>query len=172
MIFFVRHGETDYNTQGRVQGQLDIPLNDNGINQAKQLSENLKEYKIDIIFCSPLLRARKTAEIINENHNVEIVYVDNLKEFYAGSKQGTKVSEWSKDETEEFRLYPERYGAESNKDFYTRSVNAFKENSKFENALIVSHGGVYKHLHRHLNNIQDLAEFVAVPANCSVIKLK
>lgn len=171
MIYFVRHGETDFNIQGKVQGQLDIPLNENGIKQAENLSVTLKNYKIDIIFCSPLLRAKQTAEIINQNHNVEILFLDDLKEFYAGNKQGTRVKDWSEDETKDFMNFPEKYGAESNLEFHTRCVKAFNEIVKYRNVLIVSHGGVYKHIYRHLNKIQDLTEHVPLAGNCEIIKL-
>ena len=81
MIYFVRHGETDYNLEGIVQGQLDIPLNKKGIHQANEIKNKLKDLDIDIIFSSPLLRAKQTAEIINENLNVKIKYDERLKEF-------------------------------------------------------------------------------------------
>lgn len=172
MIYFVRHGETDYNIEGKVQGQLDIPLNENGIKQANELSNELKNYKIDIIFSSPLKRAKQTAEIINKNHNVNIVYEDDLKEFFAGNKQGTRVKDWSETETEEFMLYPERYGAESNLEFYSRVVNAYIKISKHHNVLIVAHGGVYKHLYRYLNNVEDITSYVPVPKNCAIFKMR
>lgn len=93
MIYFVRHGETDYNLEGIVQGQLDIPLNNKGIHQAHELKNKLKVLDIDVIFSSPLLRAKQTAQIIHENLNVEIKYDERLKEFFAGNMQGTKISE-------------------------------------------------------------------------------
>ena len=171
MIYFVRHGETDYNIKGMIQGQLDIPLNSTGIKQAEELSSLLKNYKIDIIYSSPLSRAKQTAEIINKYHNVKIVYIDNLKEFFAGDKQGSIMREWSKEEVEDFMLHPENYGAESNYDFHNRCIKAFNELSKHKNILIVSHGGVYKHIYRYLNNIEDITAKVELPSNCSIIKL-
>ena len=80
MIYFIRHGETAYNREGRVQGHLDIPLNEKGIFQAEKASDEFKDVEIDLIYCSPLKRARSTAEIINKFHNVEIVIDDRLIE--------------------------------------------------------------------------------------------
>ena len=168
MIYFVRHGETDYNLEGIVQGQLDIPLNENGIHQANEIKNKLKDLDIDIIFSSPLLRAKQTAEIINENLNVKIKYDERLKEFFAGNMQGTKIKDWSEEDKENFKIYPENYGAESNIDFYNRCVNVFKEISKYKNVLIVSHGGVYRNLYRYVNNLKDITCFVPLPENCSI----
>ena len=65
-IYVIRHGQTDWNVAGKCQGRTDIELNETGIEQAKQAKEQLKNYNIDQIICSPLKRTRKTAEIINE----------------------------------------------------------------------------------------------------------
>ena len=64
-IYVMRHGQTDWNLAGKAQGRTDIELNDTGIEQAKQTKKQIDNYKIDLIICSPLKRARKTAEIIN-----------------------------------------------------------------------------------------------------------
>ena len=170
MVYFVRHGETDYNKQGIVQGQLDIPLNNEGINQANQLKDKLKNMDIDLIFSSPLLRAKQTAEIINKTLNVEIIYDNRLKEFFAGNKQGTKISEWPEEDKDNFKLHPENFGAESNLDFYNRCVSAFNDMPKNKNILIVSHGGVFRNLFRFVNNINDLTYPVSLPENCSISK--
>ena len=64
MIYFIRHGQTDDNLNQIYTGQKDVPLNQNGIAQAQSTAEELKDTKIDICFCSPLLRAKQTCEII------------------------------------------------------------------------------------------------------------
>ena len=152
MIYFVRHGETDYNVKRISQGQLDIPLNNNGIAQAKQLSETLKNYHFDIIYSSPLIRAKKTAEIINTYHNVEIVLDNRLKEFFAGRKQGTKASDWTPEMNEDFMNNPEKYGAESNQAFYQRCVDAYNDLPAEKDVLVVAHAGVYKNIKRYKEN--------------------
>ena len=148
------NGETEYNAKGLTQGQLDIPLNENGINQAKMLCEKLKNEKIDIIYASPLARAKQTAEIINSAHNVEIVLDDRLMEFYAGVRQGQDFYSWSQDRIDAFRAHPEDFGAESNIDFFTRVVEFFSEiEDSDKNILIVSHGGVGCILMSYFNGI-------------------
>ena len=63
-VILVRHGETAYNVQGRSQGILDIPLNENGLKQAKLLAKSLKDYPIDVFISSPLNRAYVTTETV------------------------------------------------------------------------------------------------------------
>ena len=71
-IYYVRHGQTDWNKLGYLQGQSDIALNEEGIKQAKQVRDAMKQVHIDKIICSPLQRTRHTASIINENYGLEI----------------------------------------------------------------------------------------------------
>lgn len=149
MIHFVRHGETEYNVLGISQGQLDIPLNEKGLAQAKKLKEQLKSYHFDVIYTSPLVRASKTAEIINEYHGVKIVVDDRLKEFYAGKRQGTKASDWTAEMNEDFMLNPEKYGAEGNEEFFERCVAAYLDLPTDKDVLVVAHAGVYKNIIRY-----------------------
>ena len=66
-LYLIRHGETDYNKMKRNQGQIDIPLNEYGRELAEKTREGLAEVPFDLCLCSPLSRARETAEIILEN---------------------------------------------------------------------------------------------------------
>ena len=66
MIYVVRHGQTDWNLEGRFQGRIDIPLNEKGKSQAKKTKEKLEGIKFDKVFSSPLKRALETAKIITE----------------------------------------------------------------------------------------------------------
>jgi len=92
-IFTVRHGQTFWNVEGRLQGHTDIALNEVGLSQAEKLSLRLAEEKIDIIYTSTLVRASKTAEIINSRHNVEIIPATELMEICCGIFEGRIVSE-------------------------------------------------------------------------------
>ena len=66
MLYIVRHGETDWNREHKVQGRTDIPLNDYGRRLARETAEGMKDIPIDLCFTSPLLRAKETAQIILE----------------------------------------------------------------------------------------------------------
>lgn len=64
VLYVTRHGETDYNAQGRYAGSTDIPLNETGIRQAHELAESISGKQFDVVICSPMLRARQTADIV------------------------------------------------------------------------------------------------------------
>ena len=66
MIYVVRHGQTDWNLEGRFQGRIDIPLNEKGKSQAKKTKEKLEGIKFDKVFSSPLKRALETAKNITD----------------------------------------------------------------------------------------------------------
>jgi len=83
-FYFLRHGQTDWNLQGRLQGHTDIPLNATGLDQAHAAADMLADQGIDIIVSSPLVRALKTAAIISERIDRPI---------YIERAQGTKL--WS-----------------------------------------------------------------------------
>lgn len=87
-IFIIRHGQTEWNALGKLQGRQDIKLNEVGRKQAARTSKKIKNEKIDIIITSPLKRAKETAEIINEQFNVEIVEDDRLMERCYGDFEG------------------------------------------------------------------------------------
>lgn len=92
-IWLVRHGQTDSNLEGRFQGQLDIPLNDTGRDQARILADSLAEKKFHAVYSSDLLRARQTAEIITGRINLPIKIDKRLREIYLGDVEGLLYSE-------------------------------------------------------------------------------
>lgn len=92
-LILVRHGETDWNQVDRIQGWLDIPLNEEGIKQAERLAKELSEMKIAAIYSSPLKRALQTAKAIAEKQHLKVRKVSALKEINQGKWQGLLVSE-------------------------------------------------------------------------------
>lgn len=87
-LILTRHGETDHNKNGIIQGQLDTDLNDAGIEQARKLSERLRDEDISAVYSSNLNRAQKTAEIIAGPHNIEVETVSELMERNYGVLEG------------------------------------------------------------------------------------
>ena len=73
MLYIMRHGKTDWNAKHKLQGRTDIPLNEEGIQMAEQAKEKYKDVNFDICYCSPLVRAKQTAEIVLEGRNIPIV---------------------------------------------------------------------------------------------------
>lgn len=142
-FYFIRHGETDWNKEYRAMGHTDIPLNQNGLEQAVLASELLIDIKIDHIISSPLSRALKTAQIIAEKRDAHIQIVDGFKECFFGDLEGKnllfdpRIQGWEKGaRVENVELYH---------DFSRRVIQALIfALSGSEIPLIVSHGGVYR----------------------------
>ena len=173
MIYFIRHGETEYNKESRFQGHLDIPLNETGISQAQTALEHSKNYSFGKIYTSPLLRAKLTAKIINKHHNVQIVEDDRLKEIYMGSLQGRMLQELSDEEKHLAFSNPEHFGGETHEEFCKRVISFFKEiENTTENILIVSHGGIYRAIYKYLNNLNSLDFDLKPLPNAEFVLLK
>lgn len=92
-IWLVRHGQTDWNLEGRLQGQLDVPLNEAGLEQANQLAATLAGKKFSALFSSDLMRARQTAEIISMVVGLPIHFDRRLREISQGQFEGMLFSE-------------------------------------------------------------------------------
>jgi len=88
IIYFTRHGETEWNVKKLIQGIVDIPLNKKGEEQAKILGEKLKNIKFDAVFSSNLIRAKRTAEIILLEKKLAVQTTKALRERYFGKYQG------------------------------------------------------------------------------------
>jgi broad specificity phosphatase PhoE len=160
-FIFLRHGETDWVRENRVQGQSDTLLNAKGIEQARHARGRLRSSQINTICCSPLLRARMTAEIINEAFDLPIVIIEELKECYLGSLEGqvskSLAPHWLKD-----RPVPD---GESYDGFIARALVGINRALEHDGpVLIVSHGGVYWTVQAHA----DLDKTSNVPT-CSPI---
>ncbi len=141
MIYIIRHGQTDWNVEGRYQGRIDIELNETGINQAKQIYDELKDIKFDKVFSSPLKRALQTARIITDDN----IIVDNrLIERSNGDLEGKLKHECNIDI--DFNNPNEnRLNIENILDFRKRIKNFFDDmtiNYNDENILVVTHAGV------------------------------
>ena len=91
-IVLARHGETQNNKEGILQGQLDIPLNEKGLKDAEELAAHLKEVHFDAIYSSYLLRARQCAQVISDKKNFQKINISRaLAERHFGEHQGSSV---------------------------------------------------------------------------------
>lgn len=141
MIYLVRHGQTDWNLEGRYQGRIDIELNSKGREQASEIKEKLKEIKFDKVFSSPLKRALETAQIITDD---DIEIDERLIERCNGELEGKLKSECVNmvDFTDE---NDSKLGIELLSKFRGRIENFLSEIEKKyngKNILIVTHAGV------------------------------
>ncbi len=92
-ILLVRHGETDWNRDGRIQGQSDPPLNDRGREQARSLARQLEGLPLDAVYSSDLVRARETAEILAAGLDLPVIVDPDLREIDFGSWEGLTAEE-------------------------------------------------------------------------------
>lgn len=93
-LLLTRHGQTDWNVLGKIQGQTDIELNEIGIKQAEATREKIANQKIDVIISSPQKRAKKTAEIIAKGRNIPIIIDKEIEERNFGKFEGKTREEF------------------------------------------------------------------------------
>lgn len=155
-IYITRHGETEWNKEGKMQGWKNSNLTENGIQNAKRLGYRLKDIDFDCIYCSPLGRTMETAKQIRGYKGTEIVIVDSLKEMGFGKWEGMEhntIKELYRTEHFNFWNKPHLYNSiegESFEELFKRVENVLNEiisNPLGENILIVSHAVVIKALY-------------------------
>gem|GEM_PF-554814 len=152
-IHFVRHGETDWNATGRVQGQAESRLTDRGQAQARALGLQLDPSDFDAVYCSSSVRTRQTLDGLLRGRPCSAHFRDNLREIHLGPWQGLLRSDvavqWP-GEFEDFKHRPDRFaldGAESFEDLQvrgTRALDAIAESHAGCRVLAVSHGALIK----------------------------
>ena len=141
-FWYLRHGETDYNARGLSQGAIDIPLNDTGRAQAKAAAGLLAHRGIVSIVCSPMLRTRETAAIVNETLALPISYEPDIREVIFGGMEGKPLSPWFSDWMDGSFTPP---GAESFVELTARIETALHRILQLPGpVLIVAHGGVFR----------------------------
>ena len=163
-IYFIRHGETDWNAQARYQGQADVPMNDTGRAQAKRNGEALRPLLPDIakadFVASPLARARETMRIVRETLGLkpdDFRIDERLKEAHYGDWQGTLLADLPDVDAkgieartrDPFRWRPQ--GGESYEDLMGRILPWLAAIER--HTVVVSHGGVSRVLRGHILNL-------------------
>ena len=182
-LYMMRHGETDWNKQGRIQGSADIPLNDYGIALAEQTRDGMRAEGIhfDHVFTSPYVRARETARIIGGVKEEELKVRETIREMSFGSFEGVRLSEVrTNPKYHDFNLYfedPVHYvpqgTAESYKEVFSRTRAFLKEDilpleGQCEAALVVCHGAILRALLSIIGKL-PLEEYWNIhQPNCSV----
>ena len=156
-ICMVRHGETAWNAEGRVQGQLDIPLNDVGRAQARATSEALAGQDFTAIYCSDLIRVRQTAEPAAKRLALPVAYDAALRERHYGMFETLTYVEVRQKFPVEYARFRDKdpdfdfQGGESLRDFNERSlkvVGDLIERHAGEQILVFTHGGVLEMVYR------------------------
>ena len=163
-FWYVRHGETLFNTVRRMQGKCDSPLTEKGIRQAEETASVLRKIRFDRAYCSSSERAWDTAQILCRNSGIQPVCMKGLKEFDFGDFDGKLIKDFND------RIQPHRMaddwtdvGGENVEMFRVRAQAAFDritaEAADGDQILIVSHGSYFMHLMKTLLNY-DQQEYI------------
>ncbi|AYR22655.1 histidine phosphatase family protein [Herbaspirillum rubrisubalbicans] len=159
-ILLIRHGETDWNVDKRLQGHIDIGLNQAGQRQVLALGEALAGEGIDAIFASDLQRARDTAQAVADAAGLEVLIDAGLRERCYGAFEGLRHIEIEARYPDAYRQWKARDPdyrypageriAETMREFYERSVQAVQRvlaSGRYRKVVIVTHGGVLECVH-------------------------
>jgi len=159
-ILLIRHGETDWNVDKRLQGHIDIGLNQAGQRQVLALGQHLAGEGIDAIFASDLQRARDTAQAVADVAGLEVRIDTGLRERCYGAFEGLRHTEIELRYPEAYRQWKAREPdfrypageriAETMREFYDRSVAAVQRvlaSGRYRKVAIVTHGGVLECVH-------------------------
>ena len=171
-LYYVRHGQTEWNRLGKYQGKSDIPLNETGRQQAIKTRSCLEGIKIDHVYCSPLKRAKETAAIIMGPSKLEMTEDVRLMERSFGCFEGCQAS----DIVSDLWVYSDHVpyvGSESTAQFFARVYACMEElvkAAKTKNILVVAHGGVGIPVQCFFQQVDLKADLTyLIPKNCEVI---
>lgn len=174
-LYVVRHGETLWNVEKRVQGITDIPLTEKGINEAVELHDLIKSLNIDIVISSPLKRAKDTAKILVDD-KLPINIDDRIKERDWGMNEGALIDTVDRWDCWDVILNTKVQNIECIQDFMYRVSNFIEEikvRYKNKNVLVVTHSAVSRVIHYMLGKIPEDANLsrINIP-NLRIIEYK
>ena len=179
-IIAIRHGETDWNVDTRIQGQLDIPLSANGRWQAERLAAALKHEAVGAIYASDLSRAWETAQFISRAQGIEVVKEEALRERSFGHFEGKTFAEIKVQLPEQSLLWRKRdpefapLGGESLLTLHSRVVDAaarLAAQHPGELIALVGHGGVMDVLYRAATRLDIQAPRTWALGNAAINRL-
>jgi broad specificity phosphatase PhoE len=179
LLYLIRHGETDWNVEGRCQGFSDSPLNETGRRQAEATARHLSDIKIDAIYSSSLGRAHEMARMIAKYHKAPVQTSDALRELNQGDFEGLTfpelfethsefLQEWLRDPAD-LRVP----GGESMREMQTRAWAALEEiveNNGDGNVVVVGHNLCNSTLLCRLLNL-ELADFRRIKQDVATINI-
>lgn len=178
-IYFVRHGETVWNTLKIFQGRSNSPLTELGIEQAKKLSKALENIDFKKVYSSPQERALQTTKLLLGNRDMNIIPIDEFQEINMGKVEGIPREEFEKNYPIEYHNFwnnaekydPTAYNGESYEEVLDRvrvGLNKLIQENSDGNILVISHGVTLKALFNIINE-KGIDEFSKqpVPENTS-----
>lgn len=153
-IILIRHGETSWNVERRLQGNKDISLNENGFRQAKERARYFLNKKIipDKIFCSNKIRAKQTAQVIAKKFFLDVFEIEGIEEISFGNWEGyrwddlTKYFEVSFEEWNKNKKTSKLHGGENYIDVKNRVIpvlkNIYEKSKESDTIFVVTHGAI------------------------------
>ena len=176
-LHLIRHGETQWNRDQRVQGQCNVGLNETGNRQAVELGERLRDIHFDAIYSSSSLRTRETAWLAFPDRHEDIVFLDSLREIDLGPWEGRLHAEIAIEEPESqhhFWHMPHLFEVEGAETFYDLQERAMREIRRIsrrhfgQRVAVVSHGALIKSVLCHMEGLpmRDLWSWQPLP-NCA-----
>lgn len=180
-IYFIRHGETVWNTLRIFQGSSNSPLTEKGREQAKKLGEKLKTVPFTSFYSSPLGRTIETSEHIIGDRDIKIEFIDEFKEISVGEMEGVNREEFEERYPKQFHdffLNPKEYDPTPyNGETYPHLIERVEKginkiiskHKKDDIVAVISHGITLKAIFKIVNNLtlEELGEF-SVPKNTSL----
>ena len=177
-IIAIRHGETDWNAEGRIQGASDIPLNKKGREQARKTADIIQSYKIDVIISSKLKRAVETAEIIAGKLNVScVVSYEMLHERNFGDYEGMSYENVPLQCLRSYHKNLVTPNGETIREAFIRVSDCLDNILKIysgKNILFVVHGHVLRVMQWYFNGIPETEEDETIYRieNCAIYEFE
>ena len=182
MLYIIRHGKTDWNARRRLQGRTDVPLNSEGRRMAENARLEYADVHFDVCYCSPLIRARETAEILLRGRDVPIITDERLVEMSFGVCEGTEVDSQKPGSpinilfTEPGKYVTPVAGGESFEQLFARTGEFLREVvgpqlQQGKDILIVGHGAMNSSIVCQVRGLPLDKFWSAGIENCKLMKL-
>ena len=172
-IYFIRHGQTDFNLKELVYTKEDVSLNETGIRQVLEARKDIEGINFDIVYCSPLLRTKQTMELVTEN-KFPVIFDNRLVERTAGEYMGLHQSTINREKYWNYYDDTEYEEVQNVRDFVnivSKFLDELKENYTDETILLVTHGGVFRAAEVYFNGIPEDGDMLRRGhKNCEVRK--
>lgn len=173
-VYLTRHGQSEHNKKNEIQGQIDSKLTEKGRDQAKELAESLSNHDFDAIYSSDLKRAKNTAGIINQRHDLKLRETEKLRERDLGDLEGNHYTKWDDVEAEDHHNWRPENG-ESLKEHKDRAMDVLeeiKDSEDLEEVLIVAHGGTIRAMLMAILGCKSRQAWKIKLDNCSLTELR
>lgn len=181
-LYIIRHGQTPWNLEYRMQGRTDIPLNENGRELARRTAKGMADIPFDLAFTSPLARAKETALLVLNGREIPLIEEERLCEVCFGEMEGTRFDKVEgrikSEEFADFFYAPERYtppkGGETIEELLARTgafLDELKARKELQNQtiLVSTHGAASRALLLNIRHGQKKDFWgTGVPKNCAV----